>query len=496
MVIYLNMKPTPWGARPALAVEELISAATLAGASITITPPHPQLFRGGQKIWLADDDNLFEVTSESSGTISAAKTVYDIYNTGSTSTIASGGGSWHYMDLHSSWFLVNNSNVVFQTNWEDSAKIFVEKTSKFTTGCVWNGRCLTAGLDDAAYWNATWATRFESLFNVGNTSWSFSLAQPEVNFICWGPMGTTGLINLFLPDEIFNDGDIGNVSGGHTSTDPIFKDMVQRGDWGFMPVEWVGAILMLKPMRKGVVVYGDSRISALVPSSAGGIPGFGLIEQTHGIGVNSRSAVGGGLDEHLFLDNQGSLWLMNGDFQVTKVGGENSEGYREFLSTFQGEDVTISYNEDEDAYYISGTSFCFRWNRVNGLSKHSQRITSAWQVEGAFAGIVNDTAASTTASLKFPIFRAPSVGRVELVGRDTNSTKASVFVDHRTDPGVAMTAGTEKVVDTQGVAEINVTDYEYQIRVTHPDYTKLELDDVIAYTIEGEKLSMKDVLDA
>jgi hypothetical protein len=51
-------------------------------------------------------------------------------------------------------------------------------------------------------------------------------------------------------------------------------------------------------------------------------------------------------------------------------------------------------------------------------------------------------------------------------------------------------------VDTQGVAEINVTDYEYQIRVTHPDYTKLELDDVIAYTIEGEKLSMKDVLDA
>ena len=496
MLLYTNMIPTSMGARPAQVVEELISAATLSGAGITFSSPHPQLFRGGQKIWLADDNGIYEVTSEENGTITGGRATYDIYNTGNLMSVDTGGGSWHYMDLQSSFFFVNNSNVIFKTKWEDPDKYFVEKTSKFTTGCVWRGRCLTEGLDSTAYWNATWLSRFQSLYSKGSGSWGLAMTQPETNFICWGPVGASGLVNLFLPDQVFNDGDIGSVEGGHSASDPIFQDMVQRGDWGFMPVEWTGEILMLKPMRKGVVVYGDSRISVLVPSNAGGIPGFGLIEQSHGIGINSRSAVGGGLDEHLFLDNQGSLWLMDGDFQVTKVGGEGTRGYRHLLNAFQGQDIVINYDRDEDAYFISGDTVCYRWTRQNGLSQHNQLVTSGWQAEGAFAGIVTDVASPAIASLTFPTFRASSVGRVQLICRDTNAIKASVFLDHRTNPGGVFTSGSEVVVDNEGFAIINLTDFEGRLRLTHPDNTKLQLDDVLIHPIEGGKSGIKVVMDA
>jgi len=453
-------------------------------------------FRGGQSIYVLDSGanpsnfDVFEMPDESTGLLTA-KSLFDINTPANNLTVDTGGNSWHWMDLGTSWFAVNDQNVVFKTAWVDSTKIFIEQTSKFTTGCVWRGRCFTAGLDTTAYWNSTWITEFDKLNPLGSATYRTPLQQPKANFVCYGPVGRAGIVELFLPNLVFADGDIPNVVGGHTSSKPLFMDLLYRGDFGFYPMDWTGLVLKLHPMRDGVVVYGDSRISALVPANLNGIPGFGLIEQVHEIGMASRSAVGGGLKEHLFLDNQGVLWLMDVSFQVTRLG------YKEFLSGFLGEDITITYDKNRDAYYISGTTVCYRWTRKHGLSKSAQLITSGWQSQAAFNGIVKDTASPTTVAITLPPFKFPGAIRgVEIIATDTGTTgnRTKIAVDHRKDLTSSFNTATLNEVDETGYADITSQGMENRIRITHSDKTKLELDDVVVVGTEG-KTSVKELID-
>ncbi len=216
-VDFTHVRPSEWGVGEPRRVLELIAAAELTSNSVAVSKMTPQVFRpraaGTNVSLLVTDDDLLTI-DESDFTLTS-KTLHDLFIPANTATISTTGLTgittpWQFVDFGSTWFLINDANILIKSDWVDSTKIFRipngGASPKIRSGCAFRGRMLRAGFDTSDYWLAAWATLWTKWMNEMG-SWSLGRSgAPGPNWLWWSNIGGGDLLDLFLPNASAEEG--------------------------------------------------------------------------------------------------------------------------------------------------------------------------------------------------------------------------------------------------------------------------------------------------
>ena len=490
MVQYLNMRPTSGGARPYEPMTSAISSAELAAESITVGHPFPQIFRGKGVTLLADETALYTV-NETTWLLTKVPT-YDIHDQASEEPIVA-GGPWHFVDFHTSYMLFNgNTTLIGMPGY--SAKVFSNTAAatshvSIQTGCAFKGQLVLGGFNAASYWSSAWQAIWTAMLDKGIGEWGYSIAAPSTNWVWWSSIGGGDILDIYLPEYASGE-NMG--SGGHTAARPLYLETAKRLESGAMPMPWQGYVRAVLPMRDVVMVYGDSGVSALIPST-GPVPTFGLEEQILKVGIMNRGAVGGDYQRQLFIDNTGVLWSIAQNMQLVRLG------YKEFFSAMSTNDITITHEPNRGEFYISDDTKCYMLNE-KGLSEGPQLITSGFQAEGGFAGIYEAASEVSDGILKTEIFSGPgsfptTVSLIEIMFRAPYGVAVgsvelpTVTLYSRFHPSESF-SGSANVVDVSGRFHTLRTGQDFYVTVAVSDYTKIAIDNIRVHFKEGGKLDL------
>ena len=278
------------------------------------------------------------------------------------------------------------------------------------------------------------------------------------------------------------------------SAESPWDTIVGRNEFGMCPMPWQGTILCQKRLGETIICYGDGGVTALVPYS-GAVQGMAPLD-LHGlgmgVGIASRSAVGGSYDEHIFIDNAGEMWRVGTDLVANRVG------YGHIFVDLLDNPILVNFDPHRREYYISGyngSSYeCYLLNS-SGLSRAPFVPTSLHFVEGGLTGILQGSTAAGVEVITNR-FGGPDpksideVTAVVLTTEDTDATGWTIYVQYRFDKGASWTNSTGVVSDDRGYARMNVSGLEFRIRLTHPDRTKADLDGIMVEMQSGGKRSL------
>ena len=355
----LNLKPTEFGA--------VSPEAVVDPTASTVAWPFPQLFRGKRVTLLCGSTVIYSV-NESTWTLTPLVT-YSI-NAPATPKSIVAGGPWHFADFYDSWILTNGSCQVFKAAF--STKTFVQDSVTIRTACNWwDGRLVYGGF--AA--GDSWMSRWQALFDAQDANVPTELKNildytkgVDKNWIYVGAVGGGDLLIFF--DSYYNR--YGNHAAGYddtspaplpgesfdySSTNPFIFHVLAQNTHAFRPMPYQGEVYCCLPMGKSLLVYGEDGIAAF--SSAGeyvaqpDIAGLGS-----GVGLASRSAVGGNESGHMFVDQGGDLWFISPDLQATRLG------YRHIFSEMLRGEIIVSFDPVEKDYWITDGAKCYIHSRT------------------------------------------------------------------------------------------------------------------------------------
>ena len=394
-----------------IADAQLLQATHGGTADIVMEFPFPQLFRGRGVTLLVDDFYVFEV-DESDWTITPLVT-YDVY----TETFYSGGdhyllpnsplSGWQFIDMHDSWWLINDSCKVMKSKWQDSTKVFVDDTQTILTGCTFKGRLITGGFDVSDYYSADWLTYWSSLLTrakeFGFDVPSASIA-PGQNWVQWSAIGGGDTFNFKgASDDPSRRGLFSSEGLGTTplvaDSENFFLDQLRLHQMGFLVMDWQGLVLRVLPLGNKVMVYGSDGISAIFPT-AEPVPTFGLIDDVLQMGIHSGVSVASGGGRHVFLDFHGALWSIDGNLSVTRIDYSSHIQRRTDDAVNDRVDIYINYDPMYDDFYISTDSRCYVLSD-NRLSETGFLISSLLQ-RGSKITIADGTALAATTLKSMP----------------------------------------------------------------------------------------------
>ena len=347
----------------------------------TISWPFPQLIRGKGVTLLADKTTIYEVNEN--GWSKTPLVVYDAYDTDTTVSIPE-GGQWHFIDHFDSWMLLNGECTIIKPYKEaitgGAEKILLQRDVRAETGCSFRGRSILGGFTPEHFWNSDW----EEVWDIWAASWPGGVQKIghglDKNFVLWSGIGGN-LLWLIYPDlarQGFIPYTVGGTDTGYDASDPDFTnrlmlDMFRRNELGWIPMESQGGVLKVKPLGKSVVVYSEDTISRIYPINDP-VAGFGL-ENLSSVGITDRGSVGGDDSEHVFVDTNGSLWKLGGDYIPQRLG------YREFFFPMLNREIAITFEPEEREFYISDDEECFVLTS-QGLGQVPEIITSGAFVQG------------------------------------------------------------------------------------------------------------------
>lgn len=281
------------------------------------------------------------------------------------------------------------------------------------------------------------------------------------------------------------------------SAESPWDTLVGRNEFGMCPLPWQGTVLCQKRLGETVICYGDGGVTALVPYSAAvngmapmDIHGLGM-----GVGIASRSAVGGSYDEHVFVDNAGELWRLGTDLVAQRIG------YGYIFADLLDNQILINFDPHRREYYISGYTGsayeCYVLTST-GLGRAPFVPTSLQFLEGGLVGILQGSTA-TGAEIITNRFGGSSpraideVESVTLTTRDVDTTGWTVYVEYRFDVGAVWSTSSGVVTDIRGYARMNISGLEFRVRLTHPDRADCDLDGIMVEMKSGGKRSLAPI---
>jgi len=318
--------------------------------------------------------------------------------------VQSGGvNGWHFMDFWDVWALFNTESTVFvlkrsALGGSDVAQIQSEVTIK--TGCAHRGRAIMGGFDATNFWKSEWVTFWNSwITSMGLSLPTISETGPGGNFVMWSTIGGGDAFSVLFPATAqegllgspSTDGSLGDSIPGaagsqtaitdpyatgeevHSASKPLIFDLFERGEWGLMPMPWQGAVLHVRPLAEGVMVYGEDGIAALFLASADGVSTYGLKELGIRTGIKSRDAVGGDEKTHAYVDAKGALWLVDGNLEPMRLG------YQNIFNDLSN--LIVSHDPLENEFYISDGSTCFILTK-DGLGSVNMPVSSLAHIDG------------------------------------------------------------------------------------------------------------------
>lgn len=424
--------------------------------------PFPQLFRGQAVTLLCGETEISTVSELTSPWEASAITVYDAYDAATPFAI-SADGVWHFVDFYNVWLLFNGTTSVFKTNiagmFGETNYAFATDDVTINTGCSFRGRALFGGFDPSSYstpdWNAFWqhwldkcAVQFP---NVSSLGW---------NFVSWTTIGGGDLLNVFYPDLAVNG--VIEQDESRSINDSMLLELWQRNELGFMPMPSQGAVLCVKPLGNGVVVYSEDGVVYL-PLVSSPVPTFGM-HVLPAPGIVGRGAVGGDDFEHIFIDPSGDVWALGTDLKLQRLR------YKNHISSILEGEVTISLDKENKDYYISGENTDGEAETYilskYGLSKSGKAVNSCVWNRSELIGICSTPGLISYVSSDIIDFGIPdikTVGMIEIEGQGLDAVYVSC--DYRYDSVSAFTTSDWIKFNAMGFAYIGKSAKEFRINL-------------------------------
>lgn len=441
------------------------SAATLAGASVTIAHPFPQLFKGSGVTLLADETAIFTV-DESTWSLTAI-TTYDAYSTATPKAITA-GSSWHFAEVHGTWYLFNGQCFVYKLG--GNTKTLVDDTVTANTGCVAAGSLVLGGLSASNFWSSTWETWWQGRVtseDPPNSNLDLDMEAAQ-NFVWWSSVGGGDL--EFIQSYTYGTAGRYAIADAHDATNfPLIMDYMMRNEQGWMPMPWQGEVLCTKPLGKGFVAYGEDGISYMDHYAA---PTRTFAPKlTLPFGVANRSAVAGDIGRHLFMDEAGDVWALTADGEITK------RGFKEFTTTLYAEDVVGVFDPTEGDVYFSDNDECLVIT-AQGASFGPQLPTSGYRTSSDFYGIYGDSSTAygqiITDAIDMDSRALKHITSVEIAG--SLDTAITVAIDYKYTASDSWARTGFVGLNNEGFATHHVSGVEFRIVVKVAAYATFDLD--------------------
>jgi len=431
LITCMGLRPTDRGLVPTVKAANPFSDQSVSW-------PFPQLIKGKKELFLVFENTIYTVNETTM--VATLLTTYEMASgtaIPATKGIASGGGLWHIADFGDNWMLFNGDNCIFNIMRPYSPDPPPSPTARILTmlptvidevgiasGCDFRGRLVTGGFS-GINWQSFFTDSWLGSVPAGDVTDGLPTDMPlGTNFVMWSSIGGGDVLYPFFTSLA----ESGVVSDSfHGATRPIWFDYIRRNDWGFMPMPWKGIVHCLKSMKRGVVVFGDAGVSALIPV-AEPIATFGLVEILTGVGIANRSAVAGNQNNLVFVDKEGCLWHIDSDFTVGRLG------YKEFFKDLIEYDLVGTYNQAENEFYFCTDKVGYVLTE-GGLGQINQLFTSGQVIDGEFAGIKIDVGVSeiefTSDAFNFGVRGIKHIPMVELTCQYDKPIQ--IAIDYRYD---------------------------------------------------------------
>jgi hypothetical protein len=436
-VVLRNAKPTENGLEPIVPVVSPFTAEQLSAAGVTVSYPFPQLFIGKAVRLLADERAIYEI-DENWNLTRLSTYRADNWNL-EKAIVNSGAYTWHFLDGHTSWALVNHDCAVIRGQWHANAqngvtvpdRVFVYDADTVNTGCVHGGRFVWGGI-----------------------------AEDRMNTVAWSMTGGGDAFSRFVP-------------GAYSADLQSFN--ARRADAGEIVMPFSGKVRRILPLGDGLAVYGEKGIAFLNWRAVDPVATYG-VSSWFKIGVPVRGAAAGDERGHVFVSDFGELWRVGPDFQFTKLG------YREFIEPLLDDGpLTISHDAARGEFHIASSDEAFLLTD-QGLAETNQRVTSVYD-NGVVYGMAEDRGDPsfrlTTDRFDFGTRLSKVVHTVSAIGG------LSASVQCRADTSAYRTNG-PVVLDGSGKGVIRTAGVDFRVSLTGEDASVVNLDSLtIEYDMVG-----------
>jgi len=448
-----------------------VQSVSIKSVRIPLNSGHtPTLFRGKSITLMCYKDMIFQV-DESDWSFSHIKT-YDAQDI-TTEKVITSGEDWHFIDMYDAWYLLNGTDIVFQTNMplmlNQTNKVFVEDLA-IKSGCEFKGRVVIGGLPSSIWSSSLWQILWDNWEDEIPQEYALNNDDMGGNYVFWSSIGE-GILWLIYPDIVVR----GLIPKERVIDKARIFEMIEKNDFGWMPLPTQKDIIHMKPLGHSIVAYGEEGIWALTPVIKP-LNTFGM-KRVSSTGISQRNQVGGSEDIHLFFDELGEGWLMGGDLEPKKIG------YKEFFSEISSGDMLIRYEETDKVFYVSdkgGTKgFCV--SPFGTTESKYNIVTFLDYIDGDLKGIYAEEE-DVESRIVTDIFDMGMRGikhikEVEL-GIFTTSATVQVAIDYRHQKSESFTTSSWVNVNHEGIGYIRVTGAEFRVRIKTSNYTDIQLSDI------------------
>ncbi len=247
-------------------------------------------------------------------------------------------------------------------------------------------------------------------------------------------------------------------------------------------------VMALLPLKNAVVVYTTMSVFLLKPVSQPA-PTYGLDEFISGVGILNPLAVAGHRDMHIFLDKEGNLREISmGQYGQ---GYEHKDlGFKHIFKDMQKDFnigtrkgiVAVTYNRDEDEFYISDGIRSFVYAN-GGLTEIGVAISSYVNLRATLiADELFNSDESKTLGCATPLLNSEymyfetdiedfgmaaikTITQVELGANFGSDKKAYVMIKWRNDRSSAFRSTAWKRCSPNGVATLYVSGCDFKVCV-------------------------------
>lgn len=485
-----NRRPTrDGGLQRFLTLTQMVTDAAITAAGESKTWPYPFLFEGSRRWLFAFSDAIYFVDPST-----FALTIIDTKDpddpTGGTSKSITPGLDWHFLDFGDTWMLLNTACIVWQKR---GGVIWVTDDVTILTGCTHgagfadNGdRAILGGFDEddffaRADWPAYWAQLRGALPDGHGDQTDTALGSADVR---WSSMLAPDLLDLVDADDLMESN--------------LPMDLRRRGEAGARSMPWVGLVLGMAELGRGVVVYGTGGVSFLEPAGkryalrdfVGMTPHVGVQP-----GDTTRTHWAGSRAVQFFVDASNELWRLTPDGVATNLG------YSEFLSTLSRNKLLLSYDAVNDELYAADGEKCLLYSQ--GRMCFAPRMPNRIYVHGRekIHSVSFPASDATSAEIETGTFTTKT-GRIETLtsiwfhGLTTSGSDGwRVKVKYRLLAYQDFYVSDELVPDARGVVEPMIPVLQFRLVFTSTDHTKVTLED-FRYELGDQNASSAATLSA
>ena len=479
LVLLLNGKPTRNGivTHPSPIPSQLLTA--IAGAGITISHPFPQLFRGSNKTILLSENAAYEVNESTWGL--SAISAYTL--AGAPTTISAGGGAWEFVDVGPHWWAFNGVTTLVFATVGGYTQLYVDTTVPTQAGARFGGRLIFGGFNSSSFWASGHNTlhQYMTKFKVSPTT-GLAPAGLGSNFIMWSSIGGGDELAMLYP-TLLSAGSEAYSSGGHSLSRPIYTDFLERNECGFMPMEWKGTVLAIKPLGDKAIVYGDNGISVIFMAN----DPFPTIGQRtlRRFGLANRTSVGGDERGHVLIDTTGRVWRLLPDLSFQELD------YSECIEPLTTNEISVTHDPHRDEFYITGTDELDDRHSYTitetGIYRNKHALTSAEFIGNSLVSVYESLPGTDHFILRTDTMDMDSRGlkaikSIRVSGNWTGDLGVAIGITQNSGGWLAWSA--YKTADQSGTVEFSAPSVELQVELYHEDYTAIGRIDSITITYD------------